>query len=576
MKLPRSDLALVALGIVGLAAFLSLYDRTFPQAAVDLEVTRDEAVRTARDFVVEQGAELEPHRRAVVFSGDSVGLTFLQRQLGVEEASRWAREEVPIWTWNLRWFQPEEKEEWVAEVGMAGDVVGYRHLIEEAAEGAELGQEAARRLAEDFLRGLGWELAELEEVEASTSEKDNRTDHSFVWERQGTTVDWRPDDPESGTGSVRMSVTVQGDRVGGYSHFLRVPEEFRRELSSTQSVGTFLALSSLGVTVLLTIAALIIAIIRYRRDDIRWRPAIALGLLVFALMALYMGTSWPTLAYNYPTDLPWAVFVGLTALSLLLVGGVYGAMVLFNAAAGESLGRETFPESLRGFAEAATGRLTVPEFAGASLRGYALGFAFIGYLTVFYLFAQRYLGAWLPAEGPYSEIFNLYLPFLAPLTISLVAAISEEVMYRLLGISLLKKLLGSWPGATAVALVVPAAVWAFAHSTYPVFPVWLRGIELTLGGVLFGLAFIHWGLLTCVVAHYVVDAFLLSAPLLTSGNTTYVISGAIAIGLALVPGLLGYLSSRGAAPDEPGAAGSADDPGAGDSRNEVQAGGSGA
>lgn len=544
MSLHRSDLALVAAGIAGLAAFLLLYGRTFPQAAVDLEITRDEAVRVGRDFVVEQGAQLDPYRRAVVFLGDSVALTFLQRQLGVDEASRWAREEAPIWSWNLRWFQPEQKEEWVAEIGVGGDIVGYRHLVEEAADGADLSQREARSLAEDFLRRLGWELERLEEVEASTSERDNRTDHSFAWEKRGSAVDWRPGDPESGTGSVRLSVIVQGERVGGYSHFVRVPEEFRRELSSSQGIGTFLAFSSLGITVLLTIVALVVAIVRYRRDDIRWRPAIVLGAVIFVLMALYMGMSWPTVAYSYPTDLPWAVFVGLSALSLLLVGGVYGALVLFNAAAGESLGRETFPDSLRGFAAAASGRLNVPELAAASLRGYALGFAFIGYLTVFYLLSQRYLGAWLPAEGPYSEIFNLYLPFLAPLTVSLVAAISEEVLYRLFGISLLKRALGSWPGSTAVALVLPAAVWAFAHSTYPVFPVWLRGIELTIGGVLFGLAFVHWGFLTCVVAHYVVDAFLLSAPLLTSGNTTYVISGAIAIGLALVPGLLGYLSSR--------------------------------
>lgn len=38
---------------------------------------------------------------------------------------------------------------------------------------------------------------------------------------------------------------------------------------------------------------------------------------------------------------------------------------------------------------------------------------------------------------------------------------------------------------------------------------------------------------------------LLSPPLSTSGNTTYVVSGAVAIGLALVPDALGYLSRRG-------------------------------
>ena len=93
-------------------------------------------------------------------------------------------------------------------------------------------------------------------------------------------------------------------------------------------------------------------------------------------------------------------------------------------------------------------------------------------------------------------------------------------------------------------MIVPAAIWAFGHSTYPVFPVYIRGIELTIAGVLFGIAFLHYGLVTCIVAHYVIDAVALGIPLVTSGNSTYLISGLAIIGLALVPGVVGFFAGR--------------------------------
>ena len=87
-------------------------------------------------------------------------------------------------------------------------------------------------------------------------------------------------------------------------------------------------------------------------------------------------------------------------------------------------------------------------------------------------------------------------------------------------------------------------LWAFAHSSYAVFPIYIRGIELTIAGLIFGVAFLRLGLLTCIVAHFVVDAVLIGMPLLSSGNAAYVVSGVIVMGIALVPAALGLIASR--------------------------------
>ncbi len=539
-NLKRSDLTLGMLGLVGLAVVFFLYQSAFPLALVDMDVTRDQAIANADAFLRQQGAELDEYRRAALFAGDTESLVFLQQTLGDAEAGRWAASDAPVWTWDIRWFRPGDAEEWLAFVGVDGELVAFRHVLEEAAPGADLDEAAARVLAERFLRERGADLSELEPVSASADKKDNRTDHLFVWESRGRTIDWRPEDPEAGTGSARVMVRVLGDEVGGYARFLRIPEEFSRQFESVQSIGTFLAIASIVITVLLALVAMGIAIVRYRAGEVDWRLAITCGVVVGTMFTAYTMTAWPEAQFRYQTSIGWGVFLGMMALGLVLAAVFYSVFVMFPTAAGESMARELFPSALRGFSAMMRGRIFTPEFGASALRGYALAGAFLGFFTAFYWFARNYMGAWMPAEGPYSQIFNNALPWLTPLTISLVAAISEETIYRLFGISLFKRLTRS----TTLALVIPAAIWAFGHSNYPVFPVYIRGIELTIAGTLFGVAFLRYGLVTCIVAHYVIDAVALGMPLVSSGNASFMISGLIVIGLALVPGFVGLVAGR--------------------------------
>jgi hypothetical protein len=537
---------LLVAGLGGLVAFAVFYRSANPRADVPLRVTRAAAVDTARAFLAARGAPIGDLKQAVQFSGNTVGLVFLQRTIGLADASRWARERVPIWSWQMRWFTPLQKEEWQVRIGVTGTVEGFAHLLEESTPGANLAQDAALGLAQQFLRSRGFDLARFDRVEASTERRDKRTDHHFTWEEKGTAIPWRAGDAAAGSGAVRLDVDVQGDAIGRYRRYLKVPEAFERQLTKTLSLGQVLALASLGLTFVLFLIALGISISRHRKDDVRWRPALGIAAVIAILVVAQGIALYPRAKFNYSTELPWGVYLGMLVIALLFVCVAYACWVLFTLAAGESLGRETFPESVAGLTDLGTGRFRTSALARASLDGYALGFVFLGYLTVFYVVAQRWFGAWLPAEGPYSEIFNTTAPFLAPLTLALVAAVTEEGAFRLFGISLVRRYFKS----TTLALLLPAIVWAFAHSNYAVFPVYVRGIELTIGGIVFGLAFLRLGLLTCIVAHYVVDAVLIGLPLLTAGTAGYTASGLIVMGLALLPAALGLLARRS---DQPGA-----------------------
>ncbi len=241
--------------------------------------------------------------------------------------------------------------------------------------------------------------------------------------------------------------------------------------------------------------------------------------------------SFPLFKSQYVTEIPFTIYAAIGLLGAVVVGLLLGLAVWVTTAAGESLAAASFPGGLRAFRDWVSGRWFTRSAAAEVLRGYAVGLAFLGYITAFYLLGTRYLGVWLPADSPHSQLLSMYLPWLVPLLIASQAAISEEVIYRLFGVSFVKQYLK----VTFVALLIPAAIWAFAHSTYPVYPVYVRGVELTIAGMVFGWVFLRYGLVAMFVAHYAIDAILLAMPLLRSGGGSYLGYGLAALACAALP-----------------------------------------
>lgn len=99
--------------------------------------------------------------------------------------------------------------------------------------------------------------------------------------------------------------------------------------------------------------------------------------------------------------------------------------------------------------------------------------------------------------------------------------------------------------STFDALLSSSFVWALGHSFYLLFPVYVRGVGLTLVGLLLGWVFINYGLLLILIAHFTSNVILLSMPLLQSSHVDYRVS---VIVLALIPlfvGLLSHINDKG-------------------------------
>lgn len=537
----RMTLVLALLAAGGLLAFVKLYDRAFPQASIDIKVSRSQAQAKAEQYLEQRGFRLAGYQTAAIFDADSPAAIYLQKTQGMERANQLMRSEIPVWFWYCRWFRPLQKEEYRVNVSPSGAIVRFARELEEDRAGANLEQAAARQIAEEFARTAGGvNLTDYELVDSSSERRKNRTDHTFVWKKKNYSI---------GEGELRFQVDIQGDMVAGLKHFLKVPEQFERDYDRQRSVGQLLTFISVGFMLILFIVALVIFVVRYKANDIRWKFCVTFATILLVLFLAGALNSIPLLKAGYPTKIGYGTFIGIAIVGVFVGAILYGIFILLAGASGDALTRDLYPRSIETMTDLIQGRFATRGFAAAAVHGYLLAFLLVGFFTVFYLVGQKFFGIWLPAEGPYSNILNTQFPFLYPLLVGFVAAITEEFTFRLFGISLVRKYLKN----TFLALLIPAVIWAFGHSNYPVFPVYVRGIEVTIVGLIFGYFFIRYDLLTCIVAHYAVDALFVGLPLLRSTNRYFVISGiaVIAIGLLpLIPALLGWRAPASAA-DEP-------------------------
>jgi membrane protease YdiL (CAAX protease family) len=536
----------ILVGLLGAGVASRYFFVAFPEAAVDFRVSRPAAMDLARDFVTAQGQKLEGYQSSIVFRVDDNAKTYLEREVGLKQANELMASAVSVWYWGVRFFRPGQKEEFFVRVSPAGRIVGYKHVIEEAREGAHLEREAARATAEAFLATrYQADLAAYDFLpqEANSTERPRRRDWSFTWERRGFRAPAR-----EGGAPYRLRVTVQGARVGESEEFLKVPEAWERDYQRLRSSNALYESIALVPYALLYGALFWVIFDLGRRGLIRWGGAVKLGLVLAALFFVTQANSWPLARASYDTNssYPGFFFGKMVAAALLSLG--LGLVVSLTLAAAEPLYRRNQPDQLRlGVAFSLPG-IRSKEFFRSCVIGLAMAAGHIGFVVLFYIVGGKF-GVWAPQDINYTNVVSTTLPWVYPLTIGVYAATSEEFLFRLFAIPFLLRFTAS----RLLAVVIPAFVWGFLHSNYPQEPGYIRGIEVGLIGIVAGVVMLRWGILATLVWHYTVDALLISLFLLRSGSLYFRVSGALVGAGVLIPLAIAgafYVVRRRFEPDE--------------------------
>ncbi len=522
----RALLLWVALGIIGTIFAYKYFFRAFPEASVDFRVTRGEALKLAENFVSGLGENAGGYRSAIVFNVDDNAKTYLERELGLKQANQMMSSELDIWYWDVRFFKPQQEEEFLVRVTPAGRIAGYTHKIEEARAGTALERTAAQEKARDFLASkLGVDLSKWDFLpeEANSTKRPNRKDWSFTWEKHGFRAKDAP---------YRMQVVLQGERIGGGQEYLQVPEAWERSYRRLRSGNDTLALAFTVPYILLLGVAVWLAFRLTNQGQSSWRGAIVLGFLVAGLLFLQNLNDWPLWSASYDTNTSYSGFILARIGGALLLALLTALTVTLVLPAAEPLYRASQPERLR-LSKAFTLRgLRSKEFFSSSVVGISMAAAHIGYVVAFYIVASKY-GAWAPQEINYQESVNTLFPWISGAAIGLLASTNEEFTFRLFAIPFFTRLTGSrW-----IAVIVPAFLWSFLHSNYPQEPPYIRGIEIGLFGIVAGLVMLRWGILATLIWHYTVDASLVGLLLIRSNNLYFKVSGVV-VGLAAAAPLL--------------------------------------
>jgi membrane protease YdiL (CAAX protease family) len=532
----------VLAGIVGAVFAQKHFFRAFPEASVDFKVSRGEALKHARDFVTSLGENIEGYRTAILFNVDDNAKTYLERQLGLQQANQMMSSQLNVWYWDARFFRPLQEEEFKVRVSPAGNIVGYEHKIQEAHPGASLERTAAQAQAEKFLTSkVGIHLKEWDFLpeQVNSEKRTNRLDWSFTWEKHGFRAKDAP---------YRLEASIKGDRIGGTEQYLQVPEEWIRSYGRLRSGNDTLALAFFVLYFVLLGVALWLGIRLWKAGQTSWRGAILLGLVVAALLFLQNLNDWPHWPATYDTNQTFGTFLFLEIVKAVLFGLASAVTITLVLPAAEPLYRAAQPGRLQLVKVLTPRGLRSKEFFSAAVVGLSLAAAHIGYVVAFYIVAGHF-GAWAPQELNFDNSVNTLFPWISGAAIGLLASTNEEFTFRLFAIPFFERLTRSrW-----IAVILPAFLWSFLHSNYPQEPAYTRGIEIGIFGVVAGIVMLRWGILATLIWHYTVDASLVGLLLIRSNSLYFKVSG-IVVGAAAVAPLLfagvSYLARGRFEPDE--------------------------
>lgn len=518
-------------GIIGGGVFIKFYKDCFPQLNVDLKVNKKEAESISLSYLRQQGIKLDNYEKTSIFSSDIDARFYLEKYYPLQKVNELIKTKIPVWYWEIRWFKPLVKEEYKVFIDPLGKIKGFICQVEENAKGENLSLEEAIGIASEFLAKQNITLSSYNLIQSSSQIQKARTDHLCVWEKKHFNLK---------DATFQLKVKIIGDRIGEFNQYLHIPEKYIRKYEKYTSCGSFVSMCFFIFTLLLYILSLVIVIRQVKNNELKWHFIYPIVIIIGFLFVLEQINSLDIFKSMYSTEVDMTVYLGTQFVSIITMALFGGIIIFLTGCGGDALVRDIFKEVTPPSSMFRLNWLLSKEYIHASIRGYSLAFIWLGYIVIFYISGKKFFGLWIPSAEPYSNILSTTFPLLYPLTIGFSSAFLEEFVYRLFAISLLRKYIHS----TFLAIIIPAVIWAFQHSSYVVFPIYIRGIELTVIGIILGYTFIKYGLMTTIIAHYVVNALILSLPLLEFPHPYFIISGIITVGLGFFPILLRLMGKK--------------------------------
>ncbi len=526
----------ILLTVAGILFAVKQGSRAYPIVSLDLKMSRPEALKAARELAQKYGWGPEDFQAAASFGLDEEVRDFVELEAGGPPAFRRMLKEgfyFP-YTWEVRLFREGETNETSVWFTPEGTPCGFIEILAEDKPGATLAPDEARSLAEKAA-ATEWhlQLTDFQPVESAKELRPGgRMDHTFVYERRNAVL---------GEGRYRLTLAVSGDRLTGFTHFVKVPEAFSRRYEEMRSANNTIAgAATAAIVILYGLGGCLFGVFfLLRRRLLVWREPLGWGFLVAFIGMLAAINQWPLIWMNYDTALSREIFI--LRYAVRLAGGLLnmGVLLTVSFAAAEGLTRAAFPRHLQLWPIWSTEAAASPAVLGRTIGGYLGAGLLLAYEAALYAFAHRTLGWWTPTDTlSQPDMLAAYFPWFSPIAGALQAGFWEECLFRavpLAGAALVGQRLGRRRLAIGTVLVAQAIIFSAAHANYPNQPAYARLVELILPSLAWGGSYLAFGLLPAIIMHFVYDAVLMSMPLFVSTAPGIQFGRVILALLVLVP-----------------------------------------
>jgi membrane protease YdiL (CAAX protease family) len=536
VRRPAVWMVLALLSVAATAVGIYYFPQAFSIVALDITMDRGHALDEARAVAERNGLGPAGFREAASFAGDEEAQTFIELEGGGKDAfTRTLREHLyEAYTWRVRHFKDGETNESTIRFTPDGHPYGFVEKLKEDAPGAALDASAARRIAEDAgTSRWNLNLASFSLAEAGMERRPSgRVDHTFTYERAGETLR---------EGRYRLRLVVSGDRLTEVTHFIRIPEAFKRRYASMRSANEFIGIgATVGLALLYVIGGIGVGMFfMMRRRYVLWRHAAVWGIAVGGLQTLASVNELPLIWMSYDTAIPRSTFL---AQQIALVGaGFVGFSVFFGLSfmAAETLSRRAFPHHPQLWRAWAKEPAASIQILGRTVSGYLLVSVFFAYDVLLYLVMTKVFGWWSPAEALiHPDVLATYAPWLSAIANSFQAGFWEEALFRavpIAGAALIGERVGHRRLFIVLGFVVQAVIFGAGHAPYPNQPAYARPVELIIPSIGFGLLYLYFGLLPGIILHFAFDVVWFSLPIFLAKAPGIWFQQFMVVALTLVP-----------------------------------------
>ena len=533
----------IVFGMLMAAGFALWYRFTYPQfMTVDLSIGKERAVQSARDFLRARAVDPGRFITSATFDSDTWSDTYMQKTLGPEGEEPFVRANgFDIFYWKVRFFRQSEKEEYVFNVSpRTAEVIAYEHRIPDVEPRQSPDKDAAQAVAAAFLKERIPDFAKYEFYNGAPRRFENRVDQNFSWYKKGVSIPWK-----YGKGEARLlaGATISGGEVLAFDlSNLDLPESFSRYISQQMTFGRYFSSFSHLLFACLVIVSVVIFF--NKRNTVRTRAVktrfVLFGGFLVLVNFLNLFNEIQSVIIDYNTSTALGSYLGIFFIQSILGIVFTGFLFTVPALSGEALQTEAGRARADSLTHFSMSTFFCRRTASLILLGYMLFVFLLGMQSGIFQFGQQYCGVW-KQWIKMTQFSSAYFPFLSAVGMGLSASMTEEGVFRVFGINWGMKYFKN----TVMAVAFCALVWGFGHTEYAIFPIWFRGIEVTLIGLVYGIIFLRYGVIPLLVAHYLFDVFWGVAAYLLGKSTSYFFWASVAVmALPLCFALAAYLVNK--------------------------------